>query len=246
VVAVLPARLPAYAKVYAPGARTGAVEGAETAMEVATVLTAGLWPIFFYGAGFVGVPLIGATVGAIMGADDAPPKDEAREVAEVLQSVIEEARVSERIQSAIVKQLERAPGVSRADAWPEFSDEDQSNALRTLQAAGFDTLLELDIDDLEVTGPWEDRPGSPLVLSATVRLVGVPGGSELYEQEVRYESQVSTESLRGWERGLEGETDHAAPLRKALEAAAEGLGRTIVNIMWSMTSGTGMGAGSGS
>jgi hypothetical protein len=77
-----------------------------------------------------------------------------------------------------------------------------------------------------------------LVLRATIRLIGVPDGSKLYEQEVRYESQVSTESLRGWEQGLEGELDHAAPLRKALEDAAEGLGRTIVNIMWSMASGT--------
>jgi len=58
--AVAPGPDPTEVKLWAMNARTGAEVGMVEAMDIATRLTLGLWPLAFYGAGAVCVPLLGA------------------------------------------------------------------------------------------------------------------------------------------------------------------------------------------
>lgn len=218
--AIAPGPEPTEITLWALDARTGAKVGVIKAVEVANILTLGLWPLAFYGAGAVCVPALGAGVGAMVGAIRAPEDEELAEIQNLLLDLIPPACLPEVIKNDLLD-----AGTGHANARRLVSlDAIEGRAARarapSLRDRGIDAVLEVTIDTIEVSGPWGTNPDGALRMLVRFELIDTRDESILLEGS--HLEKVDRKLIEDWwQEPNEESPDPAAALRERLDKAAK-------------------------
>jgi hypothetical protein len=185
-IAITAVATPEAVTVWRPSAKAGAREGAVTAMEVATALTMGLWPIAFYFAGSVAVPTLGAGIGLIVGAIKAPPQKEVEKIETVPREVVEEASIPNTIRDAVMAKLREANPQMRVLAVESALDEEPTAKHRSFAAQGVGAILEVELTSLQTDGPWGSDPRGNVLMTVSARLTRTVDGAAVYSQDFEF------------------------------------------------------------
>lgn len=216
------------------GAARGLSKGAKIGAKV------GFWPGAFAGAAFgpggslvvgaatavgsaiVGAP-IGATLGAMKGATKDPPAEAVRKAEADLQDLLAVLKVQEGMRDHVV-QLTRDQTqhpVLLMDHGP--TTQEKKPTYRALATEGIDTVLELNVSRVELSGPWAVNPHGALVMTVRVRLIQVMDGTELSARDFQY---------NGGPGPFTDLADNPEPLREGLEVAYQTLAKEILDTLF--------------
>ncbi|HEU4341905.1 MAG TPA: hypothetical protein VFU31_10075 [Candidatus Binatia bacterium] len=212
--------------VWRPSAKDAAREGAKTAMEVATALTFGLWPIAYYFAGAVAVPTVGAGIGVIVGAIKAPPQKEIEQIEVALRGVVEEARISRAIRDTIIAELRETTPKIRALAM-DFAEGDFS-LYESLAKQGIRTVLKLKITKLEVGGPWGSDHRGNILMTVAAQVVRATDGVAVYSHDFEF---AGDHGAGDWFQALNDDSNDTRLLQEGLTQAAQTLARDIARAL---------------
>jgi hypothetical protein len=228
-VAVTAVATPQAVTVWRPSAKDGAREGATTAMQVATALTYGLWPIAFYFAGSVVVPTVGAGIGAIVAAIKAPPQKEVDKIEMSLREVVEEASLPNTIRDAVVTELKQSNPRMRVLALDSDSDEDRAAKYRSLAGQGVGAILEVETTRLQSDGPWGSDPRGNILMTAAARIIRTVDGVSVYSRDFEF---VGNHDAGNWFQTPSDEHNNPRLLQERLTEAAQTLGRDIARALF--------------
>ena len=155
-----------------------------------------------YGCGLVGIiwlaALVGSTVGgavagAVSGAVDALPPDMVREAEATLTQSLAALKLQEQVRDRVVqvaRNKRRHPVRVLADAGPLSPEEQATYA--SAASHDIDSILEISVLTVGLTGDWDANPPLALTLGGRVRLVRVHDGTELHVAPMAYTSGVRT------------------------------------------------------
>ena len=101
---------------------------------------------------------------------------------------------------------------------------DKERGYRSLATEGIDTVLELGVSAIELSGPWGVHPRGALLMTVRVRLVRVADGTELYTRDFEY---------AGGTNPFTDLADNPQPLREELQLAYQSLAKEIVGELFS-------------
>lgn len=218
--AIVPSPEPTEVTLWALSAKKGAEVGVMRAIQVANMLTMGLWPLAFYGAGAVCVPLLGASVGALVGAIRKPKDEELGRVQQILFDVITPACLPQVIQDDLLE-----AGVAHANMrtlirLDAIEGRPARDRLVSLRDRGIDAVLEFEIDTIEVSGAWGTNPQGALRFLVRYELIATRDGTALFEGT--HLEGVDADMIEGWWlEPTEDEPDPTEPLRLQLHEAAK-------------------------
>lgn len=229
--AVAPGPDPTEVKLWAMNARTGAEVGMVEAMDIATRLTLGLWPLAFYGAGAVCVPLLGAGIGAIVGAIQAPPDDEIAPLRGTLFEVITPACLPQVILDGVVERGTSGLSTRTLTKLEAVAGETASDRARSIANRGVDAILEITIESIEVSGPWGTNPDGGLLMRVRYQLVSTRDGVVLFEGS--HLEQVDAEKVgRWWKDPTDKKPEPTRELANALLEASKATATAIASAVF--------------
>jgi hypothetical protein len=216
--------IPEAIQVWRPRATAAAREGAKTAVEVANTLTGGLWPIFYYGVGTIAVPSFGAAIGYLTGLVKEPPSKEVDKIQSALRAIVDETRIPEHLLETIRGNLdETAPHVRLLTL---NSAEQRRSDVVDLKNQGIKSVLELEVTEVEVAGPWGSDPAGTISMTVASRIVRVADGSLLFSRAFEFKDKYE---LHDWyEQQADGDKSRA--LQWILVRAADSIGRKIAGM----------------
>ncbi len=173
----------------------------------------------------IGAATVGTVVGAIVGAVTTESAVKAREAQAALQHAYAELNIQQTLRDRIVS-------IARAEAQfdlipvadPSPADPDVDVDYRPLVAQDLDTVFEVSVTGLGLTGDRSVNP--PLALSATtrIRVIRSRDGAELYRHDLPYRN--------GSRKFVEWAANDAAAFREALDAAYTDISRQIIRLVW--------------
>ncbi len=220
-------------KVWRPSAASAAREGASKAVEIANVLTMGFWPVFFYGVGSIAVPSLGAAIGYLAGPANEPPSDEVGKVQSTLRGIVDDTRIAERIAQAMLESLDKRAHPVR------FLNADSTDPRRFAVDGSanqrVNTVLELQVTELMVAGPWGGDPEASISMTVAVRVVKVADRSLLFSHTFEFKDNYE---LHDWYE-QQADIDKSRALRWILVRAAESIGQNIAGIFHTEQNATG-------
>ena len=167
---------------------------------------------------------VGAAAGAIKGAVKAPPRATVKKAEADLKTILADLNIQEAMRDQVV-QLAREQThdvVVLADQGPTAHDKKPS--YRSLATEGIDTILELGVSAIELSGPWGVHPRGALLMTVRARLVCVTDGMELYTRDFEYAGGTSP---------FVDLADNPGPLREELQLAYQSLAKEIVGELFS-------------
>jgi hypothetical protein len=172
----------------------------------------------------LGGVIVGTAAGAIGGAITAESGETIHEAETTLKHALSELRIQESLRDHVTTAAREDAGVALAaggDIGPQAPEADVD--YRPLAAQGIDTVLEVCITRLGLTGDGGVNP--PLVLSMTsrTRLVQTRTNVELYRQLLHHRSESR--------KFVEWAADDARAFREATEAAYTDLAQKIVRLV---------------
>jgi hypothetical protein len=184
----------------------------------------GLVVIVMFGV-LLGVATVGALTGAVVGAATAESAAQVHDAEAALTRALAELKIQEALRDRIVTiagedtHLVLVPG---GDVGPTESD--MAVDYRPLAAQGLDTILEVSVIRLGLTGDRR-RVNPPLALSiaARIRLLRSGDGAELYHQELNHRS--------GSRKFVEWAANDAEAFREAMDAAYTDISRQIIRLV---------------
>lgn len=208
-------------KVWKPSAASAAREGAGKAVEIANLLTMGFWPIFFYGAGAIAVPSLGAAIGYLAGPANDPPSEEVGKVQSTLRGIVDDTRIAERIAQAMLENLGKTAHPVR------FLNADSTDPRRFAVDGSANqrvkTVLEIEVTELMVAGPWGGDSEATISMTVATRVVSVTDRSLLFSHTSEFKDNYE---LHDWYE-QQADRDNSRALRWILVRAAEFVGRDI-------------------
>jgi len=224
VTAVLPTQA---VTVWRPSAKAAARDGATTAMEVATVLTMGLWPIAFYFAGSAVVPTVGVGIGLIVAAIKAPPQKEVEKIEAALRQAVRGTVVANAFRDTVIAELrEINPGMEALILHPDL---DRAATYQSLAAQGVGAVLELEITSVEIDGPWGSDPRGNILIAASARLIRTADGVSAYSQDFEF---AGNHNAGNWfQTPSDGYNNHGL-LQAGVIDAAQTLARDIARALF--------------
>ncbi len=169
----------------------------------------------------VGSTVGGAVAGAISGAVDALPPDMVREAEVTLTQSLADLKLQEQVREHVVQLAQtkrRDPVRVLEDAGP-LSREEQA----TYGAAarhGIDSILEISVLTIGLTGAWDANPPLALMLGGRARLVRVRDGTEIHVTPMEYRS--------GFRTFTEWAANDAQAFREELDRALQYLAERVV------------------
>ena len=173
----------------------------------------------------IGAATVGAVTGAVIGAVTTESAAKAREATAALQHAFAELRIQQTLRDRLVTvardeaQLDLMPV---ADPGP--ADPDVDVDYRPLAAQGADTILEVSMTQLGLTGDRSVNPLLVLSMTTRIRLIRSRDGAELYRQELDNRSESR--------KFVEWAADDAEAFREAMDAAYTDVSREIVRLVW--------------
>ncbi|MGH8704183.1 MAG: hypothetical protein ACREUO_02075, partial [Burkholderiales bacterium] len=165
----------------------------------------------------------GAIVGGVAGAIDAVPDERARQIEAQLDAVLAEVGRQDSLRSEVVKAAARTriPGVKQI-AGGVAATTGEGVDYRKLPDLGVDTVLEVGLVRVGLTGRGGDDPRLELRIHAAARLVDARSNAELYRN-------YALTHLAPPRRYSEWRADNARLLKTEVRRAYESLGRSIVD-----------------
>jgi hypothetical protein len=211
----------------APGAAKGAVEGATAgALEGVAALTRGSCSGYACGIVMILLPAFitaGAVAGAVHGGATAVPDAMGRRIEAELQRALAEAGTQHALRSEVVTTAARRGITGVRDVTPERPGvvEDAPD-YRALSGSGIDTVLEVGLVAVGLSGEGGRDPDLVLRVQAAARLIDVRDSKELY----RNDSFTHLSPRRPF---TQWSADQAAMLRQELGRAYASLGASIAD-----------------
>jgi sugar lactone lactonase YvrE len=172
-------------------------------------------------AGLVAATAGGAVVGGISGAVDALPADTVREAEAALTKSLGELRLQEELRdlvSEVARQKTRQTVVILTDHGP--SSPGEATTYDPVVSRRVDSILEVTVLTVALTGDWDINPPLRLVMSGRTRLVRVRDGVELHIAPLEYSSEARPFTEWG--------ANEAQPYREELDRALHILAEQIV------------------
>ncbi len=172
----------------------------------------------------IGAATVGAVTGAVVGAVSAESAAKVRDAEAALTRALAELRIQETLRDRVVTiaredaRLALLPG---GDVGPTESD--MAVDYRPLAAQDMDTILEVSVIRLGLTGDRRVNPRLALSLTTRVRLIQSGNGAELYQQELDHRS--------GSRKFVEWAANDAKAFREAMDAAYTEVSREIVRLV---------------
>ena len=178
----------------------------------------------------LGAATVGAVTGAVVGAVTAESAAKVHDAEAALTHALAELKIQETLRDRLVTlarddtRLALVPG---GDVGP--TDSDLAVDYRPLAAQGMDTLLEVSVIRLGLTGDRRDNPLLALSMTTRIRLIRSGDGAELYREELDHRS--------GSRKFVEWAANDAKAFREALDAAYTDVSGAIVWLVWSRAQG---------
>jgi len=179
--------------------------------------------------GLVAIVMLGvligvATVGAVVGAATAEPAAQVQDAEAALTRALAELKIQEALRDRLVTLARDDTGlvlVPGGDVGPTESD--MAVDYRPLAAQGMDTIIEVSVIRLGLTGDRGVNPALALSMAARIRLVRGADGAELYHQELIHRS--------GSWKFVEWAANDAEAFREAMDAAYTDVSRQIIQLV---------------
>jgi hypothetical protein len=223
---IMPGSEPTEVVLWALDAKLGAIVGVRRAVEVANMLTMGLWPLVFYGAGLVCVPALGASIGAAVGAIRKPEHEELEATRQVLFDTIAPACLPQVIQDDLLDAAVAHSAARRIVSLDAIEGRTATDRVSSLRDRGIDAVLEVTLEMIEVSGRWGTNPDGALRILGRYQIISTDDGSIILEG-----SQVETVQrslIKGWWEEPDTENpDPTARLREHLLLATKAMATTI-------------------
>ena len=172
----------------------------------------------------IGAATVGALTGAVVGVVATESATKAREAEAALQHAFAELKIQETLRDRLVTiardeaQLDLIPVVD-----PSPTDPDVDVDYRPLAAQGIDTILEVSVTWLGLTGDRSVNPPLALSMTTRVRVIRSGDGTELYHQELHH--------WNGSRKFVEWAVHDAQAFREGLDAAYTNAARKIVQLV---------------
>jgi hypothetical protein len=172
----------------------------------------------------IGAATVGAVTGAVMGAVTAESTAKVHDAEAALAHALAELKIQETLGDRLVTiarddtRLALVPG---GDVGPTESD--MAVDYRPLAAQGMDTVLEVSVIRLGLTGDRSVNPPLALSMTARIRLIRIGDGAELYQEELDRRS--------GSRKFVEWAANDAEAFRDAMDAAYTDVSREIVRLV---------------
>jgi hypothetical protein len=173
----------------------------------------------------IGAATVGAATGAVIGAVTTESAVKAREATAALQHAFAELQIQQTLRDRLVTiardeaQLDLMPVAD-----PSPADPDVDVDYRPLAAQGMDTILEVSMTQLGLTGDRSVNPPLELSMTTRIRLIRSRDGAELYHQELNNRSESR--------KFVEWAANDAEAFREAMDAAYTDVSREIVRLVW--------------
>jgi hypothetical protein len=226
-VGLLPVRVPEAPTIYNPGFKEGFDRLYLDPVEMGTSNTAG--DIILLAIWLLSIPV--GIVGGIVEDLDDPSPEEIERVAAFLAPRVPEFDLGPVVREAI---LERLAGIRDGVADGSMRPVHQVVSVESRSEASGQKLhvvLEVEIQSINVSSPWDENPGGPIVLDAVARLLDPESGAELFQHRGSNEAVGVPLDWEVLENGdIEG---FALALTNDLRVAAESLAAEIVKAYWS-------------
>lgn len=207
------------------GAAHGAAEGAASGAAALFSSGASCSGPMCAGAYIVLIPVVvvvAATIGTVTGAVQAVPVDRARQIEAQLNLALAKGGQQEALRSEVVKAAAQSgiPDVTEITAGTATIGEDFD--YRKLSNVAVDTVLEVGLVRIGLTGRGGDDPQLALGVHAAARLVDVKTNAELY-RNYAFIHITSPRNFSEWS------ANEALLLKREIDRAYESLGRSIVD-----------------
>ena len=227
-VGLLPIRVPDAPTIYNPGFKAGFDRLYLDPVEMGTSNTAG--DIVLLAIWLLSIP-VGIVGGVVEDLDD-PSPEEIERVAAFVKPRVPIFDLGAVVYEEITERLEdirdRVSGESTYPVNRVVSVASRSDA----SDQNLNVLLEVEIESISVSSPWDKNPDGPIVLDAVARLLDPESGAELFRY--RRSNEVVGEPL-DWEVLDNGDIEgFALTLTNDLRVAAESLAAEIVKAYWSI------------
>ena len=212
------------------GAPRGAVQGFGSSLRVFAELGRGCSePVLCGAALLVGLGIlaaattVGTVVGAVHGAATAEPAAKVAEEEAALKNALAGLKIQEAIRDYVIQvalEQTRHLLVVLSDQGPTALDEKISYRAPASQA--IDTVLEVSVLSLGLTGEWAVNQPLAVFMTARSRLIRISDGAELYALPLEYSS--GTRTFTEWA------ANNAQPFREELDRAYQNIAERIVEL----------------
>jgi hypothetical protein len=169
----------------------------------------------------------GGTVGAVTGALQATPHEEAERIEATVERSVDEFPAHLDLARRVVEAAaERAPGV-RLEPAPAAAEGDAARGYAPLRARGFGRVLEVGVRRIEFGGGRGSDPELALEIEASARLFEAETGAVAYAREFQHTG--AARRFSAWTRG------GGAEMRRALAQGLAALADDIANAIFVQT-----------
>ena len=162
---------------------------------------------------------VGAAVGAVRGALKAPPRAAVKKAEAELATILADLNIQEAMRDQIIQLVQEQTQHFVLLTDQGLTAHDTETSYRSLSGEGIDTVLELGVSAIELSGPWGLNPRGALLMTVRARLIQVADGAELYARDFEYAGGVSP---------FVDLADNPGPLREELQLASQNLAKEIV------------------
>ena len=172
----------------------------------------------------IGAATVGAVTGAVVGAVTAESAATVHDAEAALTHALAELKIQETLRDRLVTIARDDTGLALepgGDVGP--AEEDTAVDYRPLATQGMDTILEVSVTRLGLTGDRRVNPLLALSMTTRIRLVRSGDGAELYHQELDHR--------KGSRKFVEWAANDAAAFREAMETAYTDVSQEIVRLV---------------